>query len=76
MCLACNPMCPACNHPCPSLQPYVPQVDFQLRTTWGWRQMERPLVGLPWLFLNLQPGHHIFPAVRQPRLGPGRASVS
>ena len=67
---------------CPSLQPYVSQVDFQLRTTWGWRQMERPLVGLPWLFLNLQPEHHIFPAVRQPllrlrvRLGPGWASVS
>ena len=42
--------------------------DFQLRTTCGWRQTTRPLVGLPWLFLNLQPGHHIFPAVHHSRL--------
>jgi len=42
--------------------------DFQLRTTWGWQQTGRPLACLPWLYLNLQPAHHIFPAVHHSKL--------
>ena len=43
-------------------------VEFQLRTTWGWNQLNRPLLNTMWLSLNLQPGHHIFPAVHHSQL--------
>lgn len=42
--------------------------DFQLRTTWGWQQLGRPLLCLPFLYLNLQPAHHLLPAVHHSRL--------
>merc|ERR1712032_476256 len=42
--------------------------EFRLQTTWGWGQLNRPLFCMPWLFLNLQPAHHIFPAVHHSKL--------
>ena len=42
--------------------------EFQLRTTWGWLQRSRPLVCVPFLNLNLQPAHHLLPAVHHSKL--------
>merc|ERR1712190_439465 len=42
--------------------------EYQLKTTWGWGLLNRPMFCLPWLFLNLQPQHHIFPAVHHSKL--------
>ena len=42
--------------------------EFQLKTTWGWNQLDRPLLNIIWLNLNLQPGHRIFPAIHHSKL--------
>ena len=42
--------------------------EFQLRTTKGWQATSRPLFCVPWLFLNLQPAHHLFPALHHSKL--------
>merc|ERR1712032_1720789 len=41
---------------------------FQLHTSWGWAQMSRPAWGLNFLFLNLQPAHHVLPAIHHSKL--------
>ena len=42
--------------------------EFQLRTTNGWGALHSPLRSAPWLFLNLQPAHHLFPAIHHSKL--------
>jgi len=42
--------------------------EFQLRTTLGWASMAGAAASLPSLFLNLQPAHHLFPAVHHSQL--------
>lgn len=44
--------------------------DFQLRTTWGWQQLGRPLLCVPWLNLNLQV------CARAPALSPALRGAS
>lgn len=42
--------------------------EFQLRTTWGWDQLEGSLFSMIFLNVNFQPGHHVFPAVHHSKL--------
>lgn len=42
--------------------------EWQLGTTWGWSQLNRPLLNVFWLNLNQQPGHHLFPAIHHSKL--------
>ena len=42
--------------------------EFQLRTTKGWGGMNSVLGCAPFLFLNLQPAHHLFPALHHSKL--------
>ena len=42
--------------------------EFQLRTTKGWGATRGVLGCAPFLFLNLQPAHHLFPALHHSKL--------
>eukprot|EP00931_Biecheleriopsis_adriatica_P038218 TRINITY_DN21913_c0_g1_i2.p1 TRINITY_DN21913_c0_g1~~TRINITY_DN21913_c0_g1_i2.p1 ORF type:complete len:623 (-),score=35.31 TRINITY_DN21913_c0_g1_i2:42-1847(-) len=42
--------------------------EYQLRTCWGWGQSNGAVFGLPFLFLNFHPGHHLFPGVHHSKL--------